>query len=66
MSSNLSFEAKLERLSAINSALAEGGVSLADSVALFKEGTALIGELTELLNAAELEITELSTGAEEG
>jgi exodeoxyribonuclease VII small subunit len=60
-----SFEDKLERLTAINEALEEGGVDLATSIALFKEGTALVGQLTEMLSAAELEISQITTAPED-
>ncbi len=56
-----SFEEKLARLEAIVNQLERGGLELDKAMKLFREGTALVNELSEMLRAAELEIVELTS-----
>lgn len=60
-----SFEDMLDRLAVINGELESGNAGLESSIELFKEGTKLVGELTKLLDKAELEIKELVPASEE-
>ena len=46
MAEKRSFESRLQRLEEIVSALEKGDAPLADSLALFEEGTKLVGECT--------------------
>jgi len=54
-----SFEEALERLEAIVSKLEEGGTTLDESVAAFKEGIELVKYCTSQLDAAEQSVKEL-------
>ena len=60
----LSFEESMKRLDEIVKGLEKGGVTLADSMALFEEGTALIRRCTELLDGAEQQVVRLKKGAD--
>ena len=53
------FEALYGRLEEVVRRLQEGGLTLAESVALYEEGMELARRCQELLDAAELRITQL-------
>lgn len=55
-----SFEGSLERLHAIVTQLEEGGLPLDDTIARFQEGSALVRHCLDVIDAAELRISELS------
>ncbi len=59
-----SFEEAMKRLDEIVKGLEKGDVTLADSMALFEEGTALIRRCTELLDGAEQQVVRLKKGAD--
>ncbi len=45
--------------------LEQGGLGLEEAIKLFKEGTALVNELSQLIREAELEIENLYAGGDE-
>ena len=55
----LTFEQQIARLEEIVSALEQGDVQLADSLALFEEGTKLIAACTKQLDQAEQQVVKL-------
>ena len=57
-----SFEENMKRLEEIVSALERGDAALADSLALFEEGTKLIGSCTKQLDQAEQQVVKLMKG----
>ena len=57
-----SFEEKITRLEAIVSQLERGDAKLADSLALFEEGTKLVSACTLLLDEAEQKVVRLQKG----
>ena len=56
-----SFEAVYERLEAAVSRLEDGGLGLEESIALYETGMRLAKRCKEMLDAAELRVTELDT-----
>ena len=58
----LTFEQQIARLEEIVSALEQGDVQLADSLALFEEGTKLIAACTKQLAQAEQQVVKLMKG----
>ena len=58
----VTFEQRIARLEEIVSALEEGDVQLADSLALFEEGTKLIAECGRQLDQAEQKVVKLMKG----
>ncbi len=65
MSTNsVSFEQRITRLETIVSALEKGDVPLADSLALFEEGTKLISACSKQLDQAEMQVVKLMKGAD--
>ena len=58
------FEQKLGRLEQIVAALEKGDAQLADSLALFAEGTKLIAACTKQLDQAEQQVVKLMKGAD--
>ena len=58
----LTFEQQIARLEEIVSALEQGDVQLADSLALFEEGTKLVAACTKQLDQAEQQVVKLSKG----
>ena len=62
MAERRNFEAKLQRLEEIVTALAKGAAPLAESLALFAEGTRLVGECTRELDRAEQKVVKLMKG----
>ena len=59
-----SFEENMERLEEIVSLLEKGDAKLADSLALFEEGTKLVGTCSAMLDEAELKVVKLQKGAD--
>lgn len=57
---NDSFEASLERLHEIVTQLEAGDLTLDDSIARFQEGSALAQRCLQIIDAAELKVSELS------
>ena len=62
MAEKRSFESRLQRLEEIVSALEKGDAPLADSLALFEEGTKLVGECTRELDREEQKVVKLMKG----
>ena len=60
----LSYEEAIERLNKIVNDLEKGNLPLANSLALFEEGTALMKRCTELLDQAEQKVAMLRKGAD--
>ena len=58
------FEESLARLEEIVKQMEQGNVPLADSLALFSEGTALIKSCGELLDKAEQQVVQLVKSAD--
>ena len=58
----VTFEQQLTRLEEIVAALEKGDAPLADSLALFEEGTRLVGECTRELDRAEQKVVKLMKG----
>lgn len=58
----VTFEQQIARLEEIVSALERGDVQLADSLALFEEGTKLIAACTKQLDQAEQQVVKLMKG----
>ncbi|MDD3346336.1 exodeoxyribonuclease VII small subunit [Oscillibacter sp.] len=56
------FEQQLSRLEEIVSALEKGDAPLADSLALFEEGTKLIAACSSQLDQAEQQVVQLMKG----
>ena len=59
MDQGVSFEDSFRKLSEMAEQLEAGGLTLADATARFEEGMKLVQHCNELLNNAELKITEL-------
>ena len=59
-----SFEQQLTRLEEIVAALEKGDAQLADSLALFEEGTKLIASCSKQLDEAEQQVVKLMKGAD--
>lgn len=57
-----SFEGNIARLEEIVALLERGDAPLADSLALFEEGTGLAGACTVLLDEAEQKVVKLQKG----
>ena len=58
------FEEKIARLEEIVAALEKGDAPLADSLALFEEGTKLIAECSGQLETAEQTVVKLMKGSD--
>lgn len=58
------FEQKITRLEEIVAALEKGDAQLADSLALFEEGTKLIATCATQLDQAEQQVVKLMKGAD--
>lgn len=56
---SLSFEEGFRRLEEMVEALENGGLPLAQATALYEQGMALVQRCNQLLNEAELKITQL-------
>ena len=59
---SVTFEQRIARLEAIVAALEKGDVQLADSLALFEEGTKLIAGCSKQLDKAEQQVSKLLSG----
>ena len=59
-----SFEENMARLEEIVSLLEKGDAKLADSLALFEEGTKLVQVCTKMLDEAELKVVKLRKGSD--
>lgn len=60
----MTFEQQLNRLEEIVAALEKGNAQLADSLALFEEGTKLIASCSKQLDEAEQQVVKLMKGAD--
>lgn len=60
----LTFEQQIQRLEQIVAQMEKGDAELADSLALFQEGTALIASCGKLLDEAEQTVVQLMKGAD--
>ena len=60
----VTFEQQLARLEEIVAALEKGDAPLADSLALFEEGTKLIAACSKQLDQAEQQVVRLMKGAD--
>ncbi len=56
---SLSFEEAFRRLSEMAESLEDGGLNLADATARYEEGMSLVRRCNQLLDEAELKITNL-------
>ena len=61
---SVTFEQRIARLEAIVAALEKGDVQLADSLALFEEGTKLIAACSKQLDQAEQQVVKLMKSAD--
>ena len=59
---SVTFEQRIARLEAIVAALEKGDVQLADSLALFEEGTRLAAACSAMLDEAEQKVVKLQKG----
>ena len=64
MTKKQTFEQQLGRLEEIVAALEKGDVPLAESLALFEEGTKLIAGCSKQLDQAEQQVVKLMKGAD--
>ena len=60
----VTFEQQIARLEEIVAALERGDVQLADSLALFEEGTKLVASCSRQLDQAEQQVVKLMKGAD--
>lgn len=58
----MNYEKSVLRLEEIVDKLSHGNLSLEEMMKLYEEGTALAAKCAEVLDAAQLKITELSAG----
>ena len=61
---NMTFEASMVRLEQIVRIMERGDAQLADSLALFEEGTKLIASCSKQLDQAEQKVVKLMKGAD--
>ena len=59
---NKSFEENMKRVEEIVALLERGDAQLADSLALFEEGTKLVNTCSEMLDKAEQQVVKLQKG----
>ena len=59
------FEENIERLEEIVSLLERGDAQLKDSLALFEEGTKLVGTCSDMLEKAHQQVVKLQKGADD-
>ena len=62
MEANMTFEQQIVRLEQIVAKLERGEVALAESLALFEEGTRLAAACSQQLRQAEQQVVRLTTG----
>ena len=60
--SKKSFEDNMQRLEQIVHIIEKGDVSLEESLKLFQEGTKLVGKCQIMLDQAQLEVTQITSG----
>ena len=61
---NRTFEENTQRLEQIVRAMERGDIALEESLKLFQEGTQLVQSCGKLLDEAELQVNQISTGAD--
>lgn len=64
MSEQVTFETQIQRLEQIVAQLERGDVALADSLALFEEGTKLVAACSGQLEQAEQQVVRLMKGGD--
>lgn len=64
MSEKVTFETQIQRLEQIVAQLERGDVALADSLALFEEGTKLVAACSGELEQAEQQVVRLMKGSD--
>ena len=64
MAQKKTFEESITRLEEIVSLLEKGDAKLADSLALFEEGSKLVQVCTKMLDEAELKVVKLRKGSD--
>ncbi len=62
MAEKPNFEEGLKRLEEIVRQMEQGNVPLAESLRLFEEGTSLVSQCNQMLDAAELKVVRLMKG----
>lgn len=58
------FEEAMERLEEIVTTMEQGEIPLEESLKLFEEGTALVRRCTDVLDKAQLRVTQVMAGPE--
>ena len=61
---NMTFEQSMQRLEQIVRAMERGDVALEDSLKLFQEGTELVRNCNQLLDAAQLQVKKIMTATD--
>lgn len=64
MAKQMDFEQRMNRIEEIAAALEKGDATLKESMTLFAEGTALIGQCREELDKAQQQVVQLMTAAD--
>lgn len=64
MAKKMNFEQSMARIEEIAAALERGDATLSESMALFQEGTALIGKCREELDKAQQQVVQLMRNAD--
>ncbi len=59
---NINYEKSIARLEEITDKLENGNLPLEEMLKLYEEGTALAAKCSKVLDAAQIKITELSSG----
>ncbi len=59
---NINYEKSIVRLEEITDKLENGNLPLEEMLKLYEEGTALAAKCSKVLDAAQIKITELSSG----
>ena len=59
----MTFEESMQRLEQIVRAMERGDVALEESLNLFREGTELVKNCSQLLDEAQLQVSKISTDA---
>lgn len=60
----LCFEQALDRVNEISALLSAGQVTLAESMELYKEASALVNSCREMLSAAEVQLVEITNASQ--
>ena len=61
---NATFEQNMQRLEQIVRAMERGDVPLEESLKLFQEGTKLVQKCQDLLDHAQLQVSQITVGAD--